>query len=192
MRLWKSKYFLNLTDNSSIYESGFGIGMNLYMTLEILAETPGGAKNLVVYGNDYSLESVRVATEIAQFRRHHQKDETIDNSNSGVLPGGGRLGTFCAGDSTNLYFVPSNSFDAVFSGYLTPLPDPLSLNVTGASNTETRYVELCESNDTDSIKLSARAQREQEKWYAAWVEEMIRIAKPGGIIMVEHVALPLW
>ena len=36
----------------TIYESMAGIGLNLYLTLEILYEVKG-VKNIRVYGNDY-------------------------------------------------------------------------------------------------------------------------------------------
>ena len=34
------------------------------------------------------------------------------------------------------------------------------------------------------------AQRIQEDFFAAWVGEMIRIAKPGAAIIIEHVSQP--
>ena len=40
------------------------------------------------------------------------------------------------------------------------------------------------------MTLREIAQRRQEDFYAAWVGEMIRVAKPGAPIVVEHVSQP--
>jgi hypothetical protein len=34
-------------------------------------------------------------------------------------------------------------------------------------------------------------QRTEEDWYARWVGEMIRMAKPGKVIIIEHTTPPL-
>ncbi len=36
--------------------------------------------------------------------------------------------------------------------------------------------------------IVAKAQDEQNHWYDTWVREMIRIAKPGKAVIVEHVS----
>jgi hypothetical protein len=69
------------------------------------------------------------------------------------------------------------------------------LELTGSTeeNFET-YGSFCDDAAASSgdIQLSkaAEAQRIQEDWYAKWVEEMIRMAKPGAPIIVEQVSHP--
>ena len=53
-----------------------------------------------------------------------------------------------------------------------------------------RYHELCDGHDWRDVTLRDLAQRRQEDFYAAWVSEMIRIAKPGKPVVVEHVSQP--
>ena len=170
---WKRRYFSDLRDGSKIYESACGTGMNLFMTLEILEEVKG-TKNLVVYGNEYVSESVQVATEIAR---------------SGALPANGRLGSICPGDSTNLRHVPENSFDLVYSGYIAPLLDPLELKKSVKEN-YAEYTTLCENDDDESVRRRREAQNNQEAWYVKWIQEMIRIAKPGAPIISEQISYP--
>ena len=154
------------------YESACGIGMNLMMTLEILEEVKG-VKNLVVYGNEYVPESVQVANKIA-----------------GALPAGGRLGTICPADSTDLRHVPARSFDLVYTGYMAPLLDPLGLNQSTTDENFAQYQALCEKKDNNSTRLRRQAQNRQNRWYADWFQEMVRVAKPGAPIIAEQVSYP--
>jgi hypothetical protein len=98
---WKTRMF-DVRDGDSVYESASGIGLNLYQTMEILHEAKG-IESLVLYGNDYL-------------------DISVEKSNllyDQAPPRGATKGRFCQGDSKNLSFVPSNSFDLVYTGYLT-------------------------------------------------------------------------
>ena len=98
---WKSKMY-DLRDGDSVYESASGIGMNLYQMMEILHETKG-IESLFLYGNDYL-------------------DISIEKSNllyDRAPPHGATKHQFCQADSKNLSFVPSNSFDLVYTGYIT-------------------------------------------------------------------------
>jgi hypothetical protein len=100
---FKSKYYSpNLREGDTIYESACGVGLNLYMTLEILQETVG-LEHLIVYGNEYIPVSVDTANAV------------MDH----VAPAKARKGVICVGDSENLDFVPYNSFDLVYTGYIT-------------------------------------------------------------------------
>jgi hypothetical protein len=100
---FKSKYYPpNLREGDTIYESACGVGLNLYMTLEILQET-AGLEYLIIYGNEYIPVSVDKANVV------------MDH----VAPAKARKGVICVGDSENLDFVPSNSFDLVYTGYIT-------------------------------------------------------------------------
>jgi hypothetical protein len=51
---------------------------------------------------------------------------------------------------------------------------------------------LCEDKDSNwqTTKLNEMAQLKSEDWYALWVGEMIRIAKPGAPVIVEQVQEP--
>jgi hypothetical protein len=98
---WKSRMF-DVHDGDSVYESASGIGLNLYQTMEILHEAKG-IESLVLYGSDYLDISV----------------ETSNLLYNQAPPRGATKGQFCQSDSKNLSYVPSNSFDLVFTGYIT-------------------------------------------------------------------------
>mmetsp|Transcript_29986 Transcript_29986/g.72753 ORF Transcript_29986/g.72753 Transcript_29986/m.72753 type:complete len:442 (-) Transcript_29986:1459-2784(-) len=175
---FKSKYFpMHLKNGSSIYESACGIGLNLLMTLEILEEY--GITDIVMFGNEYVAESADKANWIL--------------SEIGP-PGNGQVGKICPGDSTNLSFVPSNTMDLVYTGYITPVIDPLHLDVGNDDYDE--YKSICNmvknktggDNDWMGVKLNEYVQVEQERWYGQWVGEMTRIAKPGSPILIEQVS----
>lgn len=100
---WKSTRFApHLNNGDSIYESACGIGMNLYMTMELLNEVKR-IESLVVYGNEYVSASAEVANAVWDQNPPFQA----------------RKGTICTGDSANIDFVPSDSFDLVYTGYIT-------------------------------------------------------------------------
>jgi hypothetical protein len=173
-RLFKTKYFAPyLETGATIFESAIGIGLNMYMTLEILNEVKG-IEDIVVYGNEYLEVSAKKGNIIFdQFPPHHAKK-----------------GMLCQGDSTNLDFVPSNAFDLVFTGYVTPSLDPLEFG--GQNNGFIMYAKICEQKDDDwtSKNLNELAQLKSEDWYAKWLGEMVRIAKPGAPVIVESVQQP--
>jgi SAM-dependent methyltransferase len=172
---WKSTRFAPYLENgSTIYESACGIGMNLYMTLEIMNEVKG-IDSLIVHGNEYVDLSVQVANAV------------FDDS----VPFKARKGTICPGDSAHLDFVPSNSFDLVYTGYITPINDPLHLNKGDVNENIKLYREACKGKDWQSIKLTELAQRTQEDFYGRWVEEMTRIAKPDKPVIIEQVSMPV-
>ena len=136
LRDWKVRYFVPYlttaaTDEDrpstnqpiTIFESACGLGLNLYMTLEILKEellqleanaTDQNQKNnssgdilrsnpIVVYGNEYVPESTQTANDMFDLFPPYE---------------GVQKGTICSADSMDLSFVPSNSFDLVYTGYL--------------------------------------------------------------------------
>jgi SAM-dependent methyltransferase len=193
---WKNTQFGDyLQDGDVIYESGCGIGLNLVLTLEILSEARG-IQNLRVYGNDYFAESIRIARELMQ-PPTHQGQET-----PGILSStNGKLGTLCRADSAKLHeFVPVNTFDLVFTGYITPLQDALQLNLSTPEDLDREYRVICqaEKDTTDNNEPTTRTtpsraadmQRRQEDWFGTLVSEMIRIAKPGAPVIVEQVSYP--
>lgn len=171
---WKSNMFApEINEGDSIYESACGIGLNIFMTLEILKEVKN-IDTLYVYGNEY----LKVSADRANLLFDH------------VAPNNAKKGKICVGDSTHLFFVPSNAFDLVYTGYIFPIIDPLHFNLTSEAN-DKKYAELCEAEDWQSKKLSEMAQGIQNDFYGKWVAEMVRIAKPGKAIIVEQVSLPL-
>ena len=102
MRHFKSTYYPPyVKDGDSIYESACGIGLNLFMTLEILQEVKG-IENLFVYGNEYLENSAIKANAV------------MDK----LAPAHGRKGIICEADSTDLQFIPEKSFDLVYTGYI--------------------------------------------------------------------------
>jgi len=182
---WKSNIFqkIELHNGDSIYESASGVGMNLLLTLEIMAEVQN-VSNLVVYGNDYIAQSAALANALLDDRD--------------TLPNGARKGVICQGDSSNLDFVPSNSFDVVFTGYINPLRDPLGYggddNKNDVASLWYRYKRLCQGGQRrhdgrhHQERILRNMQRIQEDWFDAWVSELIRIAKPGAPVLIEQVA----
>ena len=155
-----------------IYESAAGIGLNLLLTTQILREELHDTTTpVVLYGNEYLNESVALAYDL--YHRHPP-----------VHPPNTTLGTLCAHDSRDLSYVPSNTFDLVMSGYITPLQNPLEMDGDNWYGQTLR--DIC-----PNATAVAHMQRIQESWYNQWVQEMIRIAKPGGSIWVEQVSPPL-
>jgi hypothetical protein len=172
---WKSNMFRELKDGASIYESACGVGLNMYMTLEIVEEELK-LKNLVVYGNEYVPESVDIAREVWNVDRRES------------LPCSAIQGRICAGDSTDLHDVPSGAFDLVYTGYITPMMDPLDFKESGDGN-YARMTEICNSKDNpEMVKLAVKMQERQNDWYGQWVGQMIRLAKPGAPVIVEQIS----
>mmetsp|Transcript_12964 Transcript_12964/g.30572 ORF Transcript_12964/g.30572 Transcript_12964/m.30572 type:complete len:421 (-) Transcript_12964:315-1577(-) len=197
---FKAKYYPRyLKEGSHLYESACGIGLNLYMTLEILGDEKltGGEPitGITVYGNEYVKESVDKAREVVLAE--------------GVIPSGNRQGTICPGDSTNLDNVPSGAFDLVYTGYLTPDMDTLNLHQDDPCFDDyTEYDDICagyhryqknngkadrlrkDNNDWMANYLWDTIVQRQRDWYGRWVSEMARIAKPGVPVIVEQVSIP--
>ena len=180
---WKLKHFSQLKDGDSIYESACGIGLNMFMTLETLKETQSEMpRNLVLYGNDYVSSSAEVANRLLDAL---------------PLPKGARKGVICQADSSRLSHVPSSSFDLVFTGFIAAIWNPLNLTVPEDILKEEDdeydalgelYLRICKDAGKSDHRL--KAQQVQEDWYFRWVNEMVRIAKPGAFVLVESVAPP--
>jgi hypothetical protein len=175
MTHFKSTYYPPyLQDGSTIYESACGIGLNLYMTLEILQET-SGIENLFVYGNELVEASAEKANAV------------YDR----IAPALSRKGVICSADSAHLGFIPDNSFDLVYTGYISPLLDPLDFGLGTTANYD-RYTTLCKSASDEQhwaeATLAEISQTRQNEWYGRWVAEMARIAKPGVPVIVEQVS----
>mmetsp|Transcript_16542 Transcript_16542/g.31445 ORF Transcript_16542/g.31445 Transcript_16542/m.31445 type:complete len:363 (-) Transcript_16542:146-1234(-) len=169
MESWKRKAIIPfISPGDHVYESASGMGLNLLMLTEMLQEERGNVP-ITIHGNDYLLSSTVRANAF------------LDR----ILPSHITKGNFCVGDSADLSHVPSNAFDLVYTGYIFPMLNPLGFEEPG-----TRYWEIYHGKTWQDEMLRDMAQRRQEDFYAAWVGEMIRIAKPGKPIIVEQVTVP--
>jgi len=201
---WKATQFTKyIKSNMSLYESACGEGFNLLMTLSILYQQ-ANVTNITVYGNEYRSTGVIIANELLQ----HMMTKVMPHSH---------LGQLCQGDSTNLSFIPSETFDVAYTGYIDQLQDPYNFlsNISMEWKRQAWY-EIClasytDDNDTRKVmdendptktdmitsidmaikkRLVQMDQQKQEDWFALWVSELIRIVKPGGAVIIEQVALP--
>lgn len=172
LRPWKEEVFVNnIQSGDSIFESAMGIGMNLLISAEILKEHH--ITDLTVSGNDYVGESIAIANRV------WDEEEAKQLASKG---------SFCRGDSTRLDFVPNESADFSYTGYIDPITDPLDLypsNMTVEEKWE-HSVKLCKSVDKEDQRLAKKAQKIQNDWYAKWVEHLVRIAKSGKVIAIEN------
>jgi len=179
LKPWKEEVFVpHLKSGDSLYESACGSGMNLLVSVETLAEH--NIHNITVYGNDYVQESI----DLANYAWNTEGAKALATK-----------GHLCRGDSSNLDFVPSSSFDLVYTGYIDPLNDPLNLLTeedlaSGDDDAPCQWQssEFCESDDPIDKYLAKQEQLEQENWFASWVSEMLRIAKPGKVVAIESIA----
>jgi hypothetical protein len=141
----------NLNDGDAILESECGDLMNLILTLDVLNEQ-GNITNLAVYGNTASNNSIpsigMLLTEMSN---------KTNNSASKICM------------STDLSFIPEDSFDLVFTGYF---------RVADSERVES----LCQQNNSIAI------QEFQNDYFSQWVGEMVRVAKPGAPIIIENVS----
>lgn len=57
----------------------------------------------------------------------------------------------------------------------------------------TTYLDLCtsEEHDGQGTILRESAQEKQEALLARWLEDLLRVLRPGGLVIVENVAVPL-
>jgi len=176
---WKVEQFTSaLHSGDVIYESACGEGFNLAMTLQIIYET-ANIERVTVYGNDYLEKSVEAAHRVLEL----------------LAPSGTRVGAMCAWDSTDLRFVPANTFDLAYTGYIDQLVDPYNIfNSTTDGGTTPDKTDMCTAYKTKSdwakVKLVDMDQKAQEDWYAKWVSELVRIVKPGKLVLIENVGLP--
>ncbi len=175
---WITTMFGSLKDGDTIFESACGRGLNLLMTAELLKEELD-IKNLNVYGIEYVQSSVEIANQVLSIA---------------LPPLGSKLGSqICRADATNLFFIPDESFDLVYTGYIDPLTDPLSIEKHIGRDLE--FEDLCDVSHPEEnwakSKLAQLDQKMQEDWYSSWVKELIRIAKRGKPVIVEEVSLPL-
>jgi len=182
---WKTSRFLpNLKTGDSVFESGCGIGLSLFLTLEILQENNKNLRDLHLYGSDFGIEAAGAANLL------------LDHLLGAESVGGGKRGVVCAADSTQLDFIPNDTFDLVFAGHISPDPNPYGFPANVSDNAALmleRRREICATlaaGDWKSQALQEAAQEKQNDWYGRWIAEMVRIAKPGAPVIVEQVSDP--
>ena len=124
-----------------------------------------GLRNLTFHGNDYSARSVETANRFWD-----------DPLVGGLASAKGKI---CRADSTDLASVPDGAFDLAYTGYIGVIENPLDLDIE-----DDGYISSAKYCRTDEA-LARREQDVQEDWYAKWVTELVRIAKPGGYVGVE-------
>lgn len=171
---WKKAHFVaNLKNGDSIFESGCGIGLNLLMTLEVLQEE--NVRDIHLYGSTFGEASTANFLLDAVLT---EKEEV----------GSGKRGIICSANSVDLTYVPDNTFDLVFTGHISSQPDPWSIGQNESMVLAYRN-EICSGKSTDwkSATLLDIAQLEQNLWYSQWLQNMVRIAKPGAAVIVEQV-----
>jgi len=173
LQRYKAEKFASLKSGDIVYESACGIGLNLVATLEVLEEQHN-ITDLVVYGNDFAQNSVELANKLMD---------------GGILPANGHKGAICQSDSKNLSFVPKDSFDLVFTGYLTNVWDPLETGLDEEDMWD-YYSNVCLGEEPNSKQLLELWTSRQEEWYTQWVGEMVRIAKPGSPVIIEQISQP--
>eukprot|EP00525_Craspedostauros_australis_P012338 CAMPEP_0198110632 /NCGR_PEP_ID=MMETSP1442-20131203/2659_1 /TAXON_ID= /ORGANISM="Craspedostauros australis, Strain CCMP3328" /LENGTH=502 /DNA_ID=CAMNT_0043766775 /DNA_START=294 /DNA_END=1802 /DNA_ORIENTATION=+ len=186
-----------------IYESACGIGLKLFMTLEFIHEY-SNATDITVYGNEYIDANAKRADQILDLLLSADDAFQVGSQDEGAGSVGDgaanahkfRKGSVCTGDSTDLNFVPNEAFDMAFTGYISPLFDPLQLYKV-ANHSDDDYAakreELCNPEEDDwktKIILQLEAEK-QEQWANMWATEMLRIVKPGSYVSIQSVALPI-
>jgi hypothetical protein len=171
---WKVRHFSSLKSGDSIFESACGKGINLLFTVELLKEQLG-IENLQVSGIEYRQDAAVIADSMLRT----------------ALPMvGSQVGSICQADATNLSFIPSETFDLSYTGYIEPLEDPL--NIGKELGRELKFEDVCnQENNWARNKLRILDQNAQEDWYAAWVKELVRITKRGKPIVIEEISLPM-
>ena len=159
-----------LKNGDMIFETACGEGFNLLITLEVLQEEYG--INVTASGIDYVPQSIELANKVFDLVLPQQK------------------GSFCWGDATNLSTIPDNTFDLAYTGAVDVITDPLHLWPDLESSDEqcSKSAEFCNEEDPLLYAVAVREQKLQEDWHSAWIKELIRIAKPGALIVVEDVA----
>lgn len=166
-------HFSELKPGDKIFESAAGVGLNLFMKAELLRERKG-IHGLEFYGIEYRQAAV---------------DQAFDFLSQTLPSLGSKLGSICKADATDLSFIPDEYFDLAYTGYIDPLDDPLKIEEKSSKKMESH--KLCKEKAWNLKLLSDLDQKEQERWYAAWVTELIRITKKGKPVIIEEISLPL-
>jgi hypothetical protein len=68
--------------------------------------------------------------------------------------------------------------------------DPLEFHTGSDDKNWKKYDKLCRTHSWQAQKLRDIAQQRQQDWFALWVGQMARIAKPGAPVIIETTAPP--
>jgi hypothetical protein len=211
MTNWKTtKYVPTLKKTgASILELNCQIGLNLYMTYDIMSSQDGtNLRDVHLYGIESNYRMAMLANTLL---------DTLLQMEANFV-GGGKRGVICpipvvtaTNDNVNhrsvqqdLSFIPDNSFDLVYTSHLRPIyatwdtitttdsTEEPNTPPTNESIQQQRHVDICETKDQDwkSMTLYTASQQQQEMLYGQYIYDMFRITKPGNVIAMEHVPIP--
>ena len=209
---WRtSKYIPSLKKTgANIFEWNCGLGLNLFMTYEIIHQSKDDIRDVHLYGSTTSSSSSKSSSNT------NSNDDSMMTAVAANLVldtllqkeanfvGGGKRGMICPTGKNNnnnnrhpwmdASFIPDNSFDLVYASDVPSVRDIWDTDTNLVTNDEyvQRQIELCRTKDTDwkSSILYQKSQEQQEELYGQYVSEMIRITKPGNVIAMEHVPIP--
>ena len=213
MSAWRTlKYIPSLKKTgANILELNCGLGLNLFMTYEIIQQSQQPKDNIRdvhLYGTTTSTTTSTTADEsIGTAVTANALLDTILQKEANFV-GGGKRGIICPTvlrtnrqnrmydhntyDAPDLSFIPDNSFDLVYTSDIPLARDIWDTDLMSNQEFVNRQVDLCRTKDTDwkSSSLYQVSQEQQESIYGRQVAEMIRITKPGNVIAIEHVPMP--
>ena len=213
MTAWRTlKYIPSLKKTgANILELNCGLGLNLFMTYEIIQQSQQPKDNIRdvhLYGTTTSTTTSTTADEsIGTAVTANALLDTILQKEANFV-GGGKRGIICPTvlrtnrqnrmydhntyDAPDLSFIPDNSFDLVYTSDIPLARDIWDTDLMSNQEFVNRQVDLCRTKDTDwkSSSLYQVSQEQQESIYGRQVAEMIRITKPGNVIAIEHVPMP--
>jgi hypothetical protein len=69
------------------------------------------------------------------------------------------------------------------------LLDPLKFDRGSDKQNWKKYYQLCKSHDWQAQKSRDIAQQQQQDWFALWVGQMARIAKPGAPVIIKSTGI---
>lgn len=169
---------------SILEASSSTLGSGLFLTLLLLEEMQAQRPNPTqfwVSGHDQNPSPL----SFSSFR---------DDKGMNKLPNV-HLGVFCGVKESplmNLSYIPQEMFDVVYSDHIPSLSNPLDF-VEPSEALFAKYLGLCTSDEQDAQGKPLRevALEKQEALLARWLGDLVRVLRPGGLVIVENIAVPL-